>query len=354
VEYSKSLIERDGKLRENWYVLCLSSELKKKPLSRQIYDKHYVVFRDSKKQARVLLDRCLHRHTLLSMGGEVRGDHIVCPYHGWEYDGEGKVKNIPSEGDELLKNRNYCLKGLKAVEQDGAIWVWTGDQTPDSERPPWRFPHFDNKNWYHYFMITDFDNEVTNLAENFMDVPHTVFVHKGWFRDPEDQKIPMTVETKNGRVLVTYDQVDDKLSPVARWILNPKGKPMFHTDCFIFPNITRVDYLFGKNGFIINSQITPISTLKSRVYTYISYSLGKVKNQLFAPIIRFYTRQVINQDVDIMHNQSISLKRDPICRFHSTPADEVHLGIERLRHTGIKNSEKINTIKTSKEVEFWV
>ncbi len=32
-------------------------------------------------------------------------------------------------------------------------------------------------------MITDFPNEVTNLAENFMDVPHTVYVHRGWFRD---------------------------------------------------------------------------------------------------------------------------------------------------------------------------
>ena len=56
-----------------------------------------------------------------------------------------------------------------------------GSQPPPGP-PPFRFPSHELSSWNSYFMITDFENEVGNLAENFMDVPHTIFVHKGWFR----------------------------------------------------------------------------------------------------------------------------------------------------------------------------
>jgi hypothetical protein len=103
-----------------------------------------------------------------------------------------------------------------------------------------------------------------------MDVPHTVYVHKGWFRNKAMKKVPMSVETKNARVLVTYKQESDKIGGFFHWLLNPKRKPMKHTDEYIYPNLTRVDYTFGEDyGFIINSQNTPVSTLKiSHLYIH--------------------------------------------------------------------------------------
>src|SRR4051794_36943831 len=187
-ERAPTLRERDGKLIENWYVACLIRELTpKKPLGRMIYDKPLVLFRNEKGEAACLPDRCLHRHAQLSEGVMLEGK-LGCPYHGWVYDSSGRVVEVPSEGPEGAKDERKCsqsgrnlrLKTYPVVEQDGCVWVWLGEGEPRTKRPPFRFPHQGEKGWASYFMITDFDNEVTNLAENFMDVPHTVFVHAGW------------------------------------------------------------------------------------------------------------------------------------------------------------------------------
>ena len=202
-------------------------------------------------------------------------------------------------------------------------------------------------------MITDFANEVTHLAENFMDVPHTVFVHSAWFRNAASKSVPISVVTRDGSVLVTYRQPQDEIGFTSR-ILNPTGEPMTHTDHFILPNLTRVDYDFGSSrSFIIISQCTPVSTLKSRVYTAIIYRLGAFTFPL-KPFFRFYTRRVIEQDVVIMANQGSSFRHDPECRFNATDADVVHTAIERLRELGAAGDPRALTHAEELEKEIWI
>src|ERR1019366_1328336 len=128
------------------------------------------------------------------------------------------VVSIPSEGEGAPRGK-LGLKPQPAVEQDGCIWVWLGTAAPRRATPPWRFPEYGNPRWSHYFMVTDFENEVTHLAENFMDVPHTIFVHRGWFRNPRQQRVPMRLEVGEGAVLVTYDQPHDSIG-FSKRILN--------------------------------------------------------------------------------------------------------------------------------------
>ena len=349
------LKKRDGQLINNWYVACLSKELKKKPIQRVLYDEPVVLFRNPAGQVTCLPDRCLHRHAFLSQGEILKGQ-LICPYHGWIYDQKGEVVCVPSEGPDTKPSSSLKLRPYPCIEQDGAVWVWTGEDNPPESSTPWRFPEAGNKDWKSYFMITDFENEVTHLAENFVDVPHTIFVHRGWFRDEKAvaKKVPTTVETEKGVVTVTYFQKEDEFSWGAKMLLNPSGHPMTHTDKFIMPNLTRVDYTFGeKNGFIINSQITPISSLKSRVYTYIAYKLPFF-GSLFRPIISFYTRKVIEQDVVIMKNQGDSFRFNSKTTFRSTEADEVHKEIERLRHYGMKGDDKVFTYTGKKKIDFWI
>jgi phenylpropionate dioxygenase-like ring-hydroxylating dioxygenase large terminal subunit len=349
------LLKRDGKLINNWFIACLSSELQKDPFECIIYDTKLVLFRDNKNAAVCLLNICLHRHSELSQGTIVDGQ-LVCPYHGWTYNSEGNVTSVPSEGPDLLRGKR-CQKSFATFERDGVIWVWMGDPSAKDESKLWTFPHAegsDSKGWIHYFMITDFNNEVTNLVENFMDVPHTVFVHKGWFRNRSLKKVPITVETKNGGVLVTYHQKEDNIGVLIKPLLNPKNEPMVHTDHFIFPNITRVDYSFGENyKYIINSQCTPVSKMRSRVYTYIGYKLPFV-GFLLKPFIHYYTRQVIEQDVWIMDVQGRNLDPSKPFQFQSTPADEPHLQIERLRALGRDGDKNVYELEKKSEAIIWI
>ena len=81
-----------------WYIAALSTELKKKPIRVVLWDTPLVLFRDEKGIAHALLDRCPHRNVPLSKG-KVSKDTIQCPYHGWEFDGQGTCTHIPAQAD---------------------------------------------------------------------------------------------------------------------------------------------------------------------------------------------------------------------------------------------------------------
>lgn len=353
----KSLHEVDGDLLNHWYILSLESEVPKdKPVRRFLYDTPYVLFRNEQGEVTALLDKCLHRGAQLSLGTVEKGT-VRCPYHGWRFDKNGQLVEVPSDGPgaeekEDGKKKSWCIHKTPVAVQDGCVWIWPGDVALATEKPSWRFPHHAERQVTQYFMITDFDNEVTHLVQNFMDVPHTVFVHSKWFRNRSLLKVPVQVAVHDARVKVTYNQTKDSIGFTEK-ILNPQGEPMLHTDEFIFPNITRVDYKFGKRFFIINSQCSPISRYKTRVYTWIAYDVGLL-GPLLKPFMQFYTRKVIQQDVDIMKNQGDNLKHFGEMEYKSTQADELHIAIDRMRVQGVADRKAPATMNFVREREFWI
>lgn len=352
-----SLIKEDGDLINHWYIIALESEVPKdKPIKRWIYEKPYVVFRNNEGSISVLLDKCLHRAAQLSEGKVCQGK-VVCPYHGWTFDAKGDLIDVPSDGQETKtaeknKRPNWNIPSLPTMTQDGCVWVWAGDITKKTPFPSWRFAHYDNSKMVKYFMITDFDNKVTHLIQNFMDVPHTVFVHAKWFRNRSLLKVPVEVKVSDSKVKVTYLQQNDTIGFTGK-ILNPNNEPMIHTDEYIFPNITRVDYKFGKRFFIINSQCTPIDKYRTRVYTWICYDIGMLSKPL-KYFMQFYTRKVIQQDVDIMKNQGDNLKIFGESEYKSTQADELHMAIDKMRELGKTDSESPKSLNYIREREFWI
>lgn len=324
-----SMRERSGDLKNYWYAAAQSSEVSaKKPLSVVIMETRIVLWRNAQQQAVALRDRCLHRNTFLSPG-DITEQGIKCPYHGWTFDDHGVCVNVPSEGENGKSFPNRKVESFHVKEAYGLVWLWMGYGEPDAARPPFPMPHYQEEGWSTYYMKTHFNNGVTSLVENFMDVPHTVFVHKGWFRDRKRLRIDSTVERTADSVLVTYHG-QDSIGFTER-VLNPKRLPMQHTDNFYMPNNTRVDYIYGdsERGFVISSTCTPINDFQSTVFTFICYKFGWM-NALFGLVMPWYTRQVIQQDVEIMENQGKSLQEQGPA-FKSTPADTLHLFIESLR-----------------------
>lgn len=353
----QSIREVDGDIVNHWYILALENEVPKdKPIKRILYDQAFVLFRNQQGEIGVMPDRCLHRGAQLSLGKIVDGS-IRCPYHGWRFASDGTLLEVPSDGPtieaaELNKKRGWCTTKVPFKVQDGCVWIWPGGSDKLTEGPSWRFPEFQNKDVVQYFMTTDFENEVTHLVQNFMDVPHTVFVHSKWFRNRALLKVPIDIDVQNGRVKVTYKQESDSIGFTAR-ILNPENAPMIHTDEFIFPNITRVDYKFGNRFFIINSQCSPISRYQTRVYTWIAYDIGWL-SALFKPFMSFYTRQVIQQDVEIMQNQGRNFKQYGEGEFRNTQADELHIAIDKMRQTGTQDRHEPLKMQFNRQREFWI
>ena len=343
-----------GTLHENWYVAARSAQVSaKKPFASTVLEEGLVLFRGTDGRAVALLDRCLHRNAALS-AGDVFDGCIGCPYHGWTYDSTGTLVTVPSEGPGNTPRAARRVERFPTVERDGLVWVYMGDPDRATEREPFALPRVGESGWRSYMMVTGFAGDVTDLVENFMDVPHTAFVHSGWFRRASAAKrAEATVELRGDSVHVEYFQPDDSIG-FTKWLLNPDGKPMTHTDRFFMPNVTRVDYMWGESrGFVITSQITPVTRDRAIVYTSIAFRFG-IFNSIARLLLPPYTRTVINQDVRIMQVQTRNLERFGGRRFHGTEADVIHRAIEALRDHARDGATARPPAPFTTRIEFWM
>ena len=113
-----------------------------------------------------------------------------------------KLSPYPAEGDNFKMLHSRQAKLYQTQEQDGYIYVKLTDTSEEFE--PFKMPYYGEPGWETVRVINRFHNNVTNCAENFIDIPHTASVHPGVFRTPRQQKLEMTVERCNGAVLVDY------------------------------------------------------------------------------------------------------------------------------------------------------
>jgi nitrite reductase/ring-hydroxylating ferredoxin subunit len=117
-------LERIMKLEEGWVPVALSSSIEAATSAGAVVEgSEIVVWRDNSGNAHVWEDRCPHRGMRMSFGF-VRGDHIACLYHGWQYDTAGQCRYIPAhptlEVPSTIKVPTYL-----AQEKYGIIWATT-------------------------------------------------------------------------------------------------------------------------------------------------------------------------------------------------------------------------------------
>lgn len=159
-----------------WYVAEWSKNLKDRPLRVKMLGQRFVLYRDSGGQAHCLSDVCLHRGGSLA-GGWVKGDCVACPYHGWRYDGDGKLVLVPSEGKDYKPSDRARIDSYPTQEAYGMIWVFLGD-APEEERFPLpEFVEYGDPAWK---MLNDdwhWKADAARVVENGIDIAHSSFVH---------------------------------------------------------------------------------------------------------------------------------------------------------------------------------
>lgn len=119
-------------LAQGWHPVALSTSVESgSSAGTHIDGKEYVVWRDNSGVAHVWEDRCPHRGMKLSFGF-VRGDHIACLYHGWQYDTGGRCRYIPAHPD-LEVPATITVPVFATVEALGMIWT---SAEPEESRVP--------------------------------------------------------------------------------------------------------------------------------------------------------------------------------------------------------------------------
>jgi phenylpropionate dioxygenase-like ring-hydroxylating dioxygenase large terminal subunit len=343
------------KFTDFWYVVALSNQLPpERVLSCVVLDEWLAIFRDQQGQPVALRDRCAHRNSRLSTGKVCQGQ-LQCPYHGWVYDHDGKVIAIPAEGENFQDSAFRKTPRYDTREQDGYVYVRLAEHrsTPSAEEfEPFPMPYYGEPQWETVRVINRFRNNVTNCAENFIDIPHTAFVHPGVFRTSRQQKIGMTVIRRNGSVFVEYKNEYTNLGWYSRF-LNPHGDRIQHTDSFHMPNITSVAYNLGRNRRIfITSQSVPESTDATLVYTDVTYNYG-IWNKFARPLIHWTAQHIIGQDIEILGIQQNAINKYGQ-QFMHTPADTIHVFVESIRKQIANGDDPRQLPEQSVTVDFWV
>lgn len=334
-----------------WYVACQSKDLKpNQVIQRTVLNEWVALFRDEDGQPVALQDRCPHRNFKLSKG-YVKDGLLQCPYHGWVMDKTAQVVAIPSESENFKPLKSRCATKFETLELDDFIFVKLASH-PEVTDPPFRTPHYNKPGYKTVRLFNIFKNNVTNCAENYVDVPHTVFVHDKIFRVSRDEKVEATVERKEGSVIVDYRNETDNMGWFS-FFLNPKKEKIIHRDYFHVPNITSVEYIFspGKE-FYITSHSTPVNEDLTYVYTDLTYRFG-IFNPFAGPIVKYQGQSVIDQDIEVLDVQMEVIKKYGE-RFSNSAADIVHVFIESLRNAIAKGKNPKDLSYKKNEFEFWI
>jgi phenylpropionate dioxygenase-like ring-hydroxylating dioxygenase large terminal subunit len=113
---------RSRQIPAGWYLAALSEELGASAvLSLQRWGRALVLFRNQAGQAHLLAAHCPHLGAHLGHGGRVSGEQLVCPFHGWEFEGGGRCARIPY-ADRVPARAS--LRAWPLLERDGLLMAW--------------------------------------------------------------------------------------------------------------------------------------------------------------------------------------------------------------------------------------
>lgn len=165
-------------IRRYWIPVVRSDELPNPdcpPLRLRLLGEDLIVFRDTLGRVGVLDQFCPHRRASLFFArNEECG--LRCAYHGWKFDVDGRVLEVPSESDFDSWKIKPQIKAYPTVERGGIVWTYMGP-TERKPAPP----------EYEYCLVGDAHRFVTRRweecnwlqgLEGGIDPVHVPFLHK--------------------------------------------------------------------------------------------------------------------------------------------------------------------------------
>lgn len=255
---------------KDWYCVGRADALSKTGdyVTAELAGQPIVVLRDADHQLRAMSNVCLHRMSTL-LQGRGNAKTIVCPYHAWTYNLDGKLRGAPamSQNDAFCKD-HYRLPQVRCEEWLGWVFVCLD---PDAETVAVQLAEvadmiaaYDMTNYSESFYEEHvWDTNWKVLAENFMESYHLPVCHAGTIGGlskledmicppgrpafnyhtilkDESLRIAMAHPTKNNRLkgeerrttylLALYPSLMITLTPGYFWYisLHPKGPGQVH------------------------------------------------------------------------------------------------------------------------------
>ncbi|MCG8443437.1 MAG: Rieske (2Fe-2S) protein, partial [Caulobacterales bacterium] len=276
-----------GGYDENWYPVCLSSEVGEGGLfGAPFLSGRVVVFRDSGGAPSVMSAFCRHLGVDLALG-KVTEDTLECPYHHWRYDRAGRCV-ATAVGDE--PPRNAKLFKFPTAESLGLIWAYNGLE------PAYDTPHLaaaeDTLEIFTERSVTPSIDPFV-IYSNTMDLQHLISLHGIKF-----DKFPEHFDVQERSIAYEQEMILPGLGPSVQQVR------LFGTNCIALSNelMGRPTYMMsaglcvkGPKTLTFNVSATPKSTGKPGEEQMIEQHLTMVSN---------FGRQLNEEDGPVMETIS--------------------------------------------------
>lgn len=284
----------------HWHPLLASKALDRKPMVRTLAGERLVLFRPASGRAAAVAETCPHRR--LSLGvGRVRGEELVCAYHGWSFDPRGAIR-CPLMPESGLRHQAFQVR-----EAHGLIWI---RQEADAAEPP--LPSWDPGGLALAgvaFHTVPAPLELT--LDNFTEVEHTSSIHQVFgFTEPQAIEHRLQLEPAATRVWNSGPQ--KRFPPLFNGFIDNRPGDTFANDWIttFAPLLTVYDQTWtsprGRRRrfrLLVVMFFVPIDDTTTQLTTLI-YSPkvlpGPLHRLLAAPIIKAVTAHELNLDVWVL------------------------------------------------------
>ncbi|MGD1902321.1 MAG: Rieske 2Fe-2S domain-containing protein [Geitlerinemataceae cyanobacterium] len=331
----QNYIRETGINPNHWYPLGWSHYFKPgKIVPVMVWQQPLAVFRDSAGNVRALEDACPHKGVELHKG-KLDGDNLLCPYHGWKFNGDGDCVEIPYYPPEqklpCAKARSYPVR-----EQYGIVWVFPGDPTLADACAPPEVPEYENDDWLLIPVTGHFGAHFSIANENAMDVFHG-FLHEdlqGWFD-------PVLLDLQRGDGLVKADYQVSYKGQMAKFL------GIAETADEVTSRVISVRYRYPhyysslEGVSSIHLMRLPVSPTETRSFALFflkirlpQWLLSVIKKPLVFFVERVLFQRFLDQDVGMMESEQLNYLRNRKRRYI-----EVNPAILALQRTIVKQYE---------------
>lgn len=157
-------------LPAGWYLVGRAEDAGTDARAVRLGGDEWVLWRDGSGAPRLHSAWCPHLGAHLGQGGTVRDGRLVCPFHGFAFDGEGACV---ATGYGTPPPRAARLGARPVLSRDGLLYAWLG-----ADAPGWEPEVLDAAGWSPYRLHGwELRGHPQEISENSVDVGHFAHVH---------------------------------------------------------------------------------------------------------------------------------------------------------------------------------
>ncbi|PQM52590.1 2Fe-2S ferredoxin [Mycolicibacter virginiensis] len=165
-----------------WFQVAWSDEIGVGDVhAMKYFGREMVAWRAESGQLTVMNAYCEHLGAHLGFGGTVCGEVLQCPFHGWQWNAQGRNVCIPYQDKP---NRGRRITTYPVIERNEAVYIWNDAQgrAPFFDAPD-VFASFDDRTADDYYpqqrlFRTGLELHPQYVLENGVDFAHFKYVHR--------------------------------------------------------------------------------------------------------------------------------------------------------------------------------